>query len=302
MQAIGQRDRVPVSWPLAGNLTFLAAKARSFAKSLEPHLPTPSMMCRLDCADEGQAPRIAVASECRFMQFARQHIDAVANGAALPRSFAPPDFGREMQIETMALAFAEIDGAIKGNENAAFKQGGKVSRYADINAVIDAIKPALINHGLFFTQHPQPHDRGVQIETFLHHANGESVSLGVLFVPASKQDAQGFGSALTYARRYALVTAFGVPVEDDDGNAAAAASKKEREAPKEPVITHEQVTELMLLIPAAQMTPAKFNQSYNIKDVPQLPASKFDEAKDRLQTRMAALAKKATEEQAKEPA
>jgi hypothetical protein len=41
-----------------------------------------------------------------------------------------------------------------------------------------------------------------------------------LFVPASKQDAQGFGSALTYCRRYSLMAAFGVPAEDDDGNAA----------------------------------------------------------------------------------
>lgn len=203
----------------------------------------------------------------------------------------------------MALAFGEIDAATKGNENAAFKNGGKASKYADINAVIDAIKPALINHGLFFTQHPQPHDRGVQIETFLHHAGGESMSLGVLFVPASKQDAQGFGSAMTYARRYALVTAFGVPVEDDDGNAAAAASKKQQEAPKvEQTITYDQVTELMLLIPAAQMTPAKFNQSYNIKDVGDLPADKFKEAKARLQTRMAEIAKRDTDAKAKEPA
>ncbi len=57
----------------------------------------------------------------------------------------------------------------------------------------------------------------------LHHASGESMSLGSLFVPANKNDAQGFGSALTYCRRYALVTAFGVPTEDDDGNAARAA-------------------------------------------------------------------------------
>jgi hypothetical protein len=44
---------------------------------------------------------------------------------------------------------------------------------------------------------------------------------GQLYVPANKNDAQGFGSALTYARRYALQTAFGVPTEDDDGNAAS---------------------------------------------------------------------------------
>jgi hypothetical protein len=45
--------------------------------------------------------------------------------------------------------------------------------------------------------------------------------MGTLYVPANKLDPQAFGSALTYARRYALMTAFGVPAEDDDGNAAA---------------------------------------------------------------------------------
>ena len=115
----------------------------------------------------------------------------------------------------MAAAFAEIEGATKSANNPHFK-----SKYADISAVIDAVKPALIAHGLFFTQHPEPSDRGVTVETWIHHAGGDSLSLGKLFVPANKQDAQGFGSALTYARRYALVTAFGVPTEDDDGNAA----------------------------------------------------------------------------------
>lgn len=115
----------------------------------------------------------------------------------------------------MAKAFEQIEGATKSANNPHFK-----SKYADLGAVIDAVKPALITHDLFFTQHCQPHDKGVAVETVLHHASGESLSMGTLFVPANKQDAQGFGSALTYARRYALMTAFGVPAEDDDGNAA----------------------------------------------------------------------------------
>lgn len=198
----------------------------------------------------------------------------------------------------MALAFAEIDGAIKGNENAAFKQGGRVSKYADINAVIDAIKPALINHGLFFTQHPQPHDRGVQIETFLHHAGGESISLGVLFVPASKQDAQGFGSALTYARRYALVTAFGVPVEDDDGNAAAAASRKDAQAKAAPTqvqtapagpVTDAQWGILTDLITQTKSDSKAFCTAFKVASVKELPAAQFDRARAMLNKKLAAM-------------
>jgi hypothetical protein len=125
--------------------------------------------------------------------------------------------------EAMALAFAEIESATKAANNPHFK-----SKYADLTSVIEAIKPALVKHGLFFTQNPRPHDNGVEIETVLHHAGGDVMSLGSLFVPADRNNAQGFGSALTYARRYALVTAFGVPVEDDDGNAAAAAPPRQQ--------------------------------------------------------------------------
>lgn len=117
----------------------------------------------------------------------------------------------------MALAFAKIEGATK---SAAGQVGQQRYKYADLGSVIEAIKPALIEHSLFYLQHCHPADNGVCVETVLYHAGGDQISLGKLFVPANKHDAQGFGSALTYARRYALVTAFGVPTEDDDGSAA----------------------------------------------------------------------------------
>jgi hypothetical protein len=126
----------------------------------------------------------------------------------------------------MALAFAEIEAATKDASNPHFK-----SKYADLGAVIGAIKPALINHGLYFTQHCRPDENGVVVETVLTHSSGEKESLGSLFLPANKRDAQGFGSALTYARRYALLTAFGVPTEDDDGNAATKSVANDTRAP-----------------------------------------------------------------------
>jgi hypothetical protein len=127
-------------------------------------------------------------------------------------------------------AFADIEGAVKDAKNPHFK-----SKYADLPAVIAAIKPALIKHGLAFSQPCQPTEEGVTVRTLLHHASGETLDLGSLFVPANKRDAQGFGSALTYARRYALVSAFGVPTEDDDGNAASASmGRAEPHANQEP--------------------------------------------------------------------
>jgi hypothetical protein len=116
----------------------------------------------------------------------------------------------------MAKAFPEIEGATKDKANSAFR-----SKYADLGAVVDAIKPALVKHGLWFRQVHHDASDGVAIETLICHASGEELSSGVLYVPANKKDAQGYGSALTYARRYSLQTAFGVAPEDDDGNAAA---------------------------------------------------------------------------------
>jgi hypothetical protein len=58
----------------------------------------------------------------------------------------------------------------------------------------------------------------------LLHVSGEWMS-STLEIPASKHDAQGYGSAITYGRRYGLQSMCGVPAEDDDGNAATASAK-----------------------------------------------------------------------------
>ncbi len=116
----------------------------------------------------------------------------------------------------LVRALGEIGGAAKDKINPHFK-----SKYADLGSVIEAIKPVLAAHDLGFTQHCQPSEDGVIVETVLHHAGGKTLSMGSLYVPANKRDAQGFGSAQTYARRYSLQTAFGVAAEDDDGNAAS---------------------------------------------------------------------------------
>jgi hypothetical protein len=129
----------------------------------------------------------------------------------------------------MSAAFAEIEGATKSATNPHFK-----SKYADLTSIIEAIKPPLIRHGLFFTQRCVPSEDGVSVETVLHHSSGEKESLGTLYLPANKRDPQGFGSALTYARRYGLQTGFGVPTEDDDGNAAVASHARPKQGAARP--------------------------------------------------------------------
>lgn len=105
--------------------------------------------------------------------------------------------------------------ALKSSTNPHFR-----SKYADLAACIESVIDALNANGIALIQKQHPCEGGVAVETVFVHESGETLSSGVLQVPASKQDPQGYGSALTYARRYSLMAACGHAPEDDDGNAA----------------------------------------------------------------------------------
>jgi hypothetical protein len=185
----------------------------------------------------------------------------------------------ETLASSMAAAFAEIEAATKSATNPHFK-----SKYADLGAVIDAVKPALIAHGLFFTQHPEPSEDGVIVETVLHHAGGESLSLGKLYVPANKRDAQGFGSAMTYARRYGLQTGFGVPTEDDDGNAAVRSAAPSSSAPIPAKIADGDRDLIQTLAPAAGKTVQGICEAYKIGSLAELTEAQAKKLIERLQS------------------
>lgn len=105
--------------------------------------------------------------------------------------------------------------ALKTSTNPHFK-----SRYADLAACVEAVIDALNDNGIALIQKNYDCTNGVMIETMFVHESGEMLECGILHVPANKQDAQGYGSALTYARRYSLMAACGIAPEDDDGNTA----------------------------------------------------------------------------------
>ena len=106
--------------------------------------------------------------------------------------------------------------ALKSSTNPHFK-----SRYADLSACVEAVISGLNDNGIALIQKCHNCDSGVMVETVLIHESGEMLECGTLHVPASKQDPQGYGSALTYARRYSLMAACGIAPEDDDGNSAS---------------------------------------------------------------------------------
>lgn len=110
---------------------------------------------------------------------------------------------------------------LKDKANPAFKG----SKYADLAACLDAVDQPCLDSGIVLYQETSEDASGVTVETVFLHESGESLRCGKLHVPAAKQDPQGYGSALSYARRYSLLAACGIAAEDDDGNAASA--KKE---------------------------------------------------------------------------
>ena len=117
----------------------------------------------------------------------------------------------------------EMGGAVKDAKNPFFK-----SKYADLGAVVKAIKEPFATNGLSYSQFPITEGDRVGIETILMHSSGEWISQPFT-VKLTKQDAQGAGSAITYCRRYALQAIAGIPSEDDDGQSASKQASKPKE-------------------------------------------------------------------------
>lgn len=123
-------------------------------------------------------------------------------------------------MKTIATAFVAakraFGPALKQSVNPHLK-----NRYAALAECLEAVDQALLDNGIALMQETFEDPEGVTIETVFLHESGESLRCGKLRVPAVKHDAQGYGSALTYARRYSLMTACGIAPEDDDGNGAS---------------------------------------------------------------------------------
>ena len=130
----------------------------------------------------------------------------------------------------LAKAQGELEGAVKDSTNPHFK-----SRYADLASVVAALKATFPGHGLAYVQTVVTSEAAVGVETMLLHASGDWILGEPFYVPVNKADAQGFGSALTYCRRYSLAAMGGVAPEDDDGNAATKAAPVASSEPAKPL-------------------------------------------------------------------
>jgi len=152
----------------------------------------------------------------------------------------------------LAKAQTEMGKALKQSNNPHFK-----SKYADLGNVMDACLPALNAAGIAVIQPTGEDDHGRFVETVLIHESGESLTCRVPLI-VNKNDMQGYGSAVTYARRYGLMAMAGIAPEDDDGNAASkAAPKQEQRHQKAPEIDTE----------AAEKAAAYLDEADSIDDL-----------------------------------
>lgn len=116
--------------------------------------------------------------------------------------------------EALSKAQAEIKAAQQDGMNPHFK-----SRYATLESCMDAIREPFAKHGLSITQPTEILEGQLVLRTILLHTSGQQIS-GVYPIIVDRQTPQAYGSAMTYARRYALCAITGLTSGDDDGEAA----------------------------------------------------------------------------------
>lgn len=124
----------------------------------------------------------------------------------------------------------EMKNPINSVENSYFK-----SKYVPLSDILDLARPILSKYGFALLQVPtvfydaiQLKNGGVQeqgvvkVQTSLIHQSGEKIEFPEIVIKAKDASAQSVGSAITYARRYALASILGISGkdEDDDGNMA----------------------------------------------------------------------------------
>ena len=128
----------------------------------------------------------------------------------------------------LAKAQGEMRNAAKSSDNPFFK-----SKYADLAECLNVVREPLAKNGLsVFQANEGVIDGKLAVTTLLMHSSGQYLKATSSY-PIQKNDAQGFGSTLTYARRYGLAAALGLAQEDDDGNAACEPEKQNKKQNKE---------------------------------------------------------------------
>ena len=118
---------------------------------------------------------------------------------------------------SLVAALAALDN-VKANK---IVKANFTAKYVSLDALLDAVKPVLLDHDLALIQTLVSQDGKVGVSTAFLHASGERFDFGTLLVKAEGLTAQQIGGAITYIRRQSIQTACGISVDLDDDGAAA---------------------------------------------------------------------------------
>jgi hypothetical protein len=193
----------------------------------------------------------------------------------------------------MAKVQEAIGCAIKGSVNPHFK-----NKYADLTAVWEtwqAVGPANGFSVMQFPGHYDAEGKSMAMDQIVIHSSGQWVQ-SELSIPLSKADAQAYGSANTYARRYSLAAAVGICPDDDDGNAASSRAPQ-REQSQESV-SAEQAAELRRLVKEARTDEPTFCKQGGVSKIENIAASDFEAAKGLLVRRIETIRSREQEKEA----
>ena len=185
----------------------------------------------------------------------------------------------------LCKAQAAMGGAVKDSANPFFK-----SSYADLTSVIKAIKQPFADNDLSYTQFPVSDENGIGVVTRLMHNSGQWMELGYT-LPIVKKDPQAAGSAITYARRYALQSMAGIPTADDDAESAVIRGDHKKainvidKAAINNVIDDAQLSTLTDLLDSTGADVKRFCEHYGIASTKDLMAAQFDQAIAKLEAK-----------------
>ncbi len=162
-------------------------------------------------------------------------------------------------IENLAKSLSKFQAEVTNPANTANNPFYK-SKYAPLNEVLNTVRPVLAKYGLSVIQSTSSSADSVSVTTALLHDSGEWIKLEPLYLKADKNNAQGFGSAITYGRRYTLSAALGISSEDDDdGNSASNVDKKQTKKVDSPE-TETELQSILKLIDTLAKSKAKENR------------------------------------------
>lgn len=154
-------------------------------------------------------------------------------------------------MKNLYLKLAEVKKEVgkvsKNSKNPHFK-----NTYADLNALIDAVEPILLEKGLLMLQ---PIQNGNVATIIIDCESSESIESSIALPQLT--DPQKLGSAITYFRRYTLQSLLSLMAEDDDGNKASAPTTK-------PTITDERFTNALQAISDGKTTKESLINNFTL--------------------------------------